>query len=441
MGVVYAAHDAIIDRKVAIKLVRADLLDGQERQDYIDRFQQEAKAVGRCNHPGIVAIFDYALHEQNPYLVMEFVDGISLQDAIADGRCLEPKAAIHVMALVLDALSYAHRQGIVHRDVKPANILLMNGGSAKVTDFGIARIESSSLTLDGSTLGTPRYMSPEQYLGGQIDARSDLFSVAVVLQELLIGERPFPGRNLSEIACKLLRDAPAGGDKLDAVVGSAVTGVIQRALAKNPEDRYASADAMARALRAANSDAAVESTCAEIIDQTVVAVRASKQSVDLQGAGSVALDQQSLTSIELRLAERVGPIARVLMQKSLKGTASAEALCDELAQRIVDATERREFLTEALAIVRERSTLVPRPTTDALTQVPESSAPITPEEIELARRALAEVLGPIARVLVQRTLGKARSRAELWSLLASHIEPAEDRAAFLRRRTGTGVGG
>lgn len=249
MGIVYEAHDAVIDRKVAIKLVRAELLEGKERQDYIERFQREAQAVGRCNHPCIVAIFDYALHEQNPYLVMEFVDGVGLDSTMAQGERLTPNASIHLILQVLEALSCAHAGGIVHRDIKPGNILLMTGGRVKVTDFGIARLDNSNLTLDGMAVGTPRYMSPEQCLGGAVDPRSDLFSTAILLQEMLTGERPFPGQNLTEIACSVLRDPPGGGEKLASVAGSDVCEVIQRALAKAPEERYASADVMAVALR------------------------------------------------------------------------------------------------------------------------------------------------------------------------------------------------
>ena len=210
MGVVYEAHDPAIDRKVAIKLVRTDLLAGQERQDYVERFRREAQAAGRCNHPAIVAIYDFALHEGDPFLAMEYVEGLGLDQALAHGEGFAPDAAVHVVLQVLDALDYAHARGIVHRDIKPANILLMAGGRVKVMDFGIARIDSSDLSLVGMVIGTPRYMSPEQCRGETVDSRSDLFSAAVMLQEMLIGQRPFPGRSFTEIAHRLLNEPPAG---------------------------------------------------------------------------------------------------------------------------------------------------------------------------------------------------------------------------------------
>lgn len=432
MGVVYQAHDAAIDRKVAIKLVRAELLEGQERRDYVERFQREAQAVGRCNHPGIVAIFDYALHEGNPFLVMEYVDGVGLDRAMAQGQRLDPGAAIHVILQVLDALACAHGVGIVHRDIKPANILLMTGGGVKVTDFGVARLDSSSFTQDGMAIGTPRYMSPEQCTAGAVDARSDLFSAAVVLQEMLTGERPFPGRNLTEIAGRLIRDPPAGGDALDGIVGAEVRRVIHRALAKEPGDRYPAAGAMADALRAAMGGTRSQALLADTVGKTVVAVRARAASA-APPAGT-GLDQALLSSIERKLASRLGPIARYLVQTALPTASSPEALCDVLAQRIDRPEDRRQFLTEALEVVRSGATRAP--TTGSKPSQTQTWTPpaIPPTEVERARRALAESLGPIAKVLVQRTLLKAQTSQELWDLLASYIDPATSRAAFLSRR-------
>jgi serine/threonine-protein kinase len=430
MGVVYEAHDAVIDRKVAIKLVRTELLEGKERQDYVERFQREAQAVGRCNHPCIVAIFDYALHEGNPFLVMEYVDGVGLDKAISQGERFPPSAAIHVILHVLDALGCAHGAGIVHRDIKPGNVLLMTGGGVKVTDFGVARLESSNLTLDGMAIGTPRYMSPEQCCGGAVDPRSDLFSVAVMLQEMLIGERPFPGRNLTEIACGLLRDPPAGGEAVEGIAGSAVKRVIQRALAKAPEDRYASASIMANALREAVGQAMPQSSPAASIDKTVIAVRARSSSPPSPGGGT--FEPVLLSNIERRLANRLGPIARYLVQTLLPTATSVENLCDLLAQRIDRADDRKRFLTEALEAVRSGTTANPpagsQPSKSLL------PTPIPVADIERARRALAETLGPIATVLVQRALRQAQTPQDLWNLLAAHIGPDLARAAFLAQR-------
>src|SRR5690349_5881096 len=181
MGMIYLAHDPVIDRKVAIKLIRADLLSSEDRDGYLVRFRREAQAAGRCAHANIVAIYDLSVHGENPYLAMEFIEGSNLGQVLARTGPFDPGAAVAVMSQVLDALSCAHGYGIVHRDVKPANILLLPDGRVKMTDFGISRIDTSGLTQAGSVVGTPSYMSPEQCRGDPADARSDLFSTGVVL--------------------------------------------------------------------------------------------------------------------------------------------------------------------------------------------------------------------------------------------------------------------
>ena len=251
MGVVYRAHDPDIDRLVAIKLIRADLLDEAGRADYMLRFRREAQAAGRCSHPNIVTIYDFATHEGNPFLAMELVDGLNLSQARDRGAVSRPEDAVRVVLQVLDALGAAHALGIVHRDIKPTNILLVDGNRVKVTDFGICRLEGSALTQDGSVIGTPSYMSPEQCRGDPVDQRSDLFSTGAVLYELLCGERPFAGRNFTEVARRLLFEAPPDIRARNAAVTAAMASVLERALAKPPAERFASAADMAVALQAA----------------------------------------------------------------------------------------------------------------------------------------------------------------------------------------------
>ena len=160
-------------------------------------------------HPNIVAIYDFAVHEGNPFLAMEYVEARNLGQVLAESGRFAPAEAVAIIGQVLDALACAHAVGIVHRDVKPANILLLANGRVKMTDFGIARFDGAELTLDGAVIGTPSYMSPEQCRGEQVDARSDLFSTGVVLYELLSGERPFPGRNFAEVTWRLANEPPA----------------------------------------------------------------------------------------------------------------------------------------------------------------------------------------------------------------------------------------
>jgi eukaryotic-like serine/threonine-protein kinase len=429
MGVVYEAHDSAIDRKIAIKLMRADLLEGKERNDYVERFRREAQAAGRCNHPHIVAVYDFALHEDNPFLAMEYVDGLGLDRVLSHGERFAPDAAIHLILQVLDALHAAHAVGIVHRDIKPGNILLMRGGQVKVTDFGIARIDSSDLTHDGIAIGTPSYMSPEQCLGGPVDRRTDLFSAATVLQQMMTGERPFAGRNLTEIARALQDESPRGGTTLEALAGPAVRAVIHRALSKRPEDRYSSAELMAQALRQAMVSEPRQEDPSEFIDRTILAVR----TLDAEAARGAdpQFAPELLSGIERRLAFRVGPIARYLVDTTKRRVSSVEQLCDALAQRIDRPEERQRFLAE----VREYTGGGSAPRLFR-TGSSESSGltPIPPEEAERCRRALAQALGPIAKILVERALPTVSNSQALWERLADHIDSERARTEFLSRR-------
>jgi eukaryotic-like serine/threonine-protein kinase len=439
MGIVYEAHDPAIDRKVAIKLIRADLLNGEERQNYIERFQREAQAAGRCNHPGIVAIFDFALHEGNPFLAMEYVEGLGLDRVLAHGERFTPAAAVQFILQVLDALACAHALGIVHRDIKPSNVLIMSGGRIKVMDFGIARIDNSDLTHAGTAIGTPSYMSPEQCRGGAVDLRTDLFSVATVLQELLIGQRPFPGKSFTEVVYSLLNEPPSAGSALADVAGPRLSAVLHQALAKRPEDRFPSADAMADAIRQAVGGAAVQSAPLAVIDKTVMAVRARESAVP--PPGRAAFDQVLLSGIERRFAQHVGPIARYLMHRSMRTATSVQDLCNALAQRIDQPDDRRQFLADALESTRTGLSgsgieSGAGPTLAGPPPLPASPVAILPDERERAQQALAKTLGPIARILVQRALGLAQTREEFWDLLAAHIGPTAERAAFLRERDG-----
>jgi predicted Ser/Thr protein kinase len=249
MGVIYKAHDPEIDRPVAIKLVRADLISGGEREEYVARFRQEARAAGRCVHPNIVAVFDCSLQDGNPFLAMEYVAGSDLAQAFDRGRKFTPAEAIGIIGQVLEALAYAHERGIVHRDIKPANILLGAGGAVKVGDFGISRLPGSNLTATGATLGTPSYMSPEQCRGEEVDHRSDLFSAGAVLYQLLTGQKPFPGNNITEIVYRLMNEDPPDLLEHSEALPAGLCAAVRRALAKRPEARFASARDMAEALR------------------------------------------------------------------------------------------------------------------------------------------------------------------------------------------------
>ncbi len=250
MGVVYEAFDPMIERVVALKTIRRDQLEGTEAQEVMTRFQREAKAAGRLTHPHIVAVYDYGEDNGTAFIAMEFVRGRSLKDYFDKGERFPIAQTARIMGQLLDALGFASRNGIVHRDIKPANIILLEDGTVKVADFGIARILSSEFTQAGQVLGTPSYMSPEQFMGQTVDGRSDLFSAGVVLYQLLTGERPFTGA-ATTIMHKVLKEDPLPPSTLNVQVPKPFDAVIRKAMGKRPDDRFQTAQAFAAAINTA----------------------------------------------------------------------------------------------------------------------------------------------------------------------------------------------
>ncbi len=243
MGVVYKAFDPNIARHVAIKTIHKNLLNTEMGREMLARFRTEAQAVGRLAHPNIVGIFEFDQDQGTPFFVMEFVEGQDLKSFVKDGRVLSPQDIVGIIDPVLQALAYTHQLGIVHRDIKPANVFITDKGVVKIADFGIARLEDSEMTQVGTVLGTPSYMSPEQCVGSVVDARSDLFSVGVMLYELLTGQKPFRGDQSTVIMTQVINTDPEPPSRLNKQVPAAFDPVLKKALAKNVNQRYQTAEA------------------------------------------------------------------------------------------------------------------------------------------------------------------------------------------------------
>jgi serine/threonine-protein kinase len=249
MGVVYRAKDPLIDRVVAIKTINLGLAM-DEKEEYEGRFYQEAKAAGRLNHPNIVTIYDVGKSGDVAYIAMEFLEGRELRDIMNESALLPVDQVLNIVAQVAQGLAYAHEHDIVHRDVKPSNIMVISDGHVKITDFGIARMASSSVrTQTGMVLGSPKYMSPEQVMGKAIDQRSDIFSLGVMLYEMLTGQAPFNGENVNAIMYQTLNAVPPPPDTLNPAVPEMVNFIMAKALAKGLEDRYQNAKDFAVDLR------------------------------------------------------------------------------------------------------------------------------------------------------------------------------------------------
>ncbi len=248
MGVVYQAYDPEIDRSVALKVLREDRLTSDT---LIHRFLREAKAIGRLSHPNIVTVYDVGQDRGTIYIAMEFLDGDPL-DKIIERKRFPLKEVLLLGIQVAETLDYAHQKGIVHRDVKPSNIIVQPSGQIKITDFGIARIEDSTASLQtqaGEILGTPAYMSPEQVMSEPIDGRSDLFSLGIILYELSTGKRPFGGDTLTAILHAITQTNPPEPLKANPEIPKGLSQTIMRCLRKIPAKRFENGKALAETLR------------------------------------------------------------------------------------------------------------------------------------------------------------------------------------------------
>ena len=459
MGVVYKGHDPEIDRSVAIKLVRVDLLESGHREDYLARFRREVQAAGRCMHPNIVAMYDFGSHEGNPFFVMEYVDAPALDEALPKSVGLGPYGATPIILQVLDALSCAHGLGVVHRDIKPSNMLLTADRQIKIMDFGISHISTSHLTQVGSVLGTPRYMSPEQFRGDPVDARSDLFSTGAVLHELLTGRPPIAGRSFEEVMVKLLHDgielAPP-----DPLMPEPMRNLVARALALKADDRFEDAHAMATALRRAlaevearggavpqaeartvyrpapSPDAQDEGQSAASLPGRPAPVAPMPSSAATEGAPSAdpgLADSEVLGTIERRLAQHIGPMAGRLLRNALKGADSVESLCQSLAQTIEADAERESFLRDVHRQLQGTAVISHAGRTGQRLFSPAATA-LSAEEIDRVQQDLTRYLGPFARILVKRAAPQATSVMDLRQRLAGHVDSPAERDAFLAGR-------
>jgi serine/threonine-protein kinase len=266
MGAVYKARDPALDRVVAVKTVQALLLGTDQRDEFLERFRREARAAGRLQHPHIVSVHDFGLDEASatPFIVMEYVPGLSLETLLKENPTLPLAQGLEIVEQVASAVEEAHAHGIVHRDIKPANVFLDARGRVKVGDFGIARVEGSDLTEAGVSLGTPGYTAPEIVQGAAADARSDVFALGALAYRLLTGEKPFRGVTRETIAMDVLQWEPPPPHTVRAEIPAHVSAAIVRAMAKAPGQRTATAAQFAREVRGSAPDAPPTSTVHDV---------------------------------------------------------------------------------------------------------------------------------------------------------------------------------
>jgi len=478
MGVVYKAFDPHIERVVALKTIRKELFSDARQAELISRFKNEAQAAGRLQHPNIVSVYEYGEDAESAYIAMEFIDGTPLNTLMVAGQ---PTALARVEAWMGDlllALEYAHARGVVHRDIKPANLLITGAAQVKVGDFGVARIESSTLTQTGSMIGTPSYMSPEQFRGETVDGRSDVFSAGVLLYQLLTGVRPFTG-SPTIVMQQILNQLPPPPSQLVPALGAGYDDVVARAMAKAADERYPSAraflDDLSRARRPGSS--APDAGALPDPDRTVLVagMRAdmAPPSIPVQGGGSgtgtgsltlTPWKLEAFPELETMLSRQIGPMAKFLLKKVAARADGIDELCDLLLPHIPSELGKVEFQQGVTLVKRKlaasgtatggsRATMVGTSSaglrtaattgvgtanrTSAGTGVAAGRSAIAPPVafddafVDATAQTLTAIIGPIARVVARRASRETTDRNDFLRLVAAHIDPPSERARFL----------
>src|SRR5258708_4205132 len=406
MGVVYKAHDPQIDRTVALKTIRRELLSTQAAAEVVARFRRQAMAAGRLSHPGIVSVYDYGEEGSTSYIVMEYAPGVALSDLAGEGRCLGAREASTLLRQLLDGLEYAHAHGVVHRDIKPSNLLISADGRLKITDFGIARLDTGRLTRTGTPVGTPVYMAPEMYLGETGDQRADLFSTGVVLYELLTGTLPFEGATIVALAYSVCHTPHVPASQRTPGLPTGFDRVIDRALAKRADARYASAREFADDILSVAFPGDSPGTGTE---QNSVAFAATLPGVS--PSQRLTMGDEAMRQLESALAGILGPIAGVIVRRDA-GRATSGTELEELLADHAATPEERALVARAVRTVLKDTPPRPSgaqspaqamltPPTVSQSALARSGRPIgsvAAEDVERVIRDLTTHIRPIARV-------------------------------------------
>ena len=348
MGVVYRAEDAMLNRTVAIKTINI-AADPEERADYERRFYQEARAAGGLSHPNIVTIYDIGRAGDVVYMAMEFVAGSELGSLLAS-RLVAPQDAIELCAQVADGLAYAHERGVIHRDVKPANIMVARGGPAKIMDFGIARMRSSEVkTQTGMLLGSPKYMAPEQLLGASVDHRCDLFALGVVIYEATVGTAPFAGDDITQIMYQIVNAAPPAPSAVSARLPTMLDFVLARALAKDPAGRYQDARELAADLRACSAEMAAAAPPAGDDEDTTQTLPLGAFSLPGAGGARVRTAPPAAVPPPAGPPPRPDPGPRLAISRRFDSTAALQRLAAAGAGEAIEQTVRLDRAALAAA--------------------------------------------------------------------------------------------
>jgi len=424
LATVYKATDPEPQRTVALKILRKEGIDPRVTTLAVAKFRNQVLAAERLAHPGIADAYDQGEDDKVAWLVMEYLAGRSLRDFLTLRLRLGLKDTMSIMGQLLAALDFAHANGVVHRDVRPANIIMLLSGRLKLADFGIALIDTFDLAQAGPGAGSPAYMSPEQHSGIEADRRSDIFSCGVVLYELLTSSKPFqaPPEAVGE---KICRDPyPLASELNPKGSPAALDAVIATALAKKPEDRFPTARDFASALEAAFRDAG-ELRSDQEADDPGRTLRPGDGTVQI--SASLSLSAEELRAVEKLLTLRLGPVAKVLLKQSARLASDGPALVSMLAKHVQGETERKAFIAAAM----EKLAGAAAGPADS-PSVRFSRNLIEGKDLDTAAARLARYLGPIARVIAKKTPGRPTDLGAYYRQLAENIPGEADRARFLK---------
>src|SRR5579862_3360950 len=329
MGTVYRSKDPAMDRVVAVKTITSVLLASDQGAETRERFFREARAAGALAHPGIVPVFDVGEHEGIPYLVMEFVTGKTLADTAKSGDRMNLDRVCEIGQKIAEALGYAHKHGVVHRDIKPTNILMTSREiygieRPKITDFGVAKLAEGQTTMTGQMLGTPAFMPPEQFTGAPVDGRADIFSLGVILYWMATGDLPFPGETMTSVSYKVVQTEPVPPRKLNPAITAELEAIILKCLAQSPADRYQTGDDLARDLAAVRGGTrATNVQLQSVVPQTSMTGNSSFEATldshpsmaSFPAPGSAGV-RQSATAVQPAIAAPPQPAAKAAAAKS-----------------------------------------------------------------------------------------------------------------------------
>ena len=342
MGIVYKADDPNLDRTVALKTIIIED-DAEGAAEYRKRFFLEAKAAGKLNHPNVVTTFDCGDHDGMAYLAMELVDGTDLRTRLTN-EGVTPLEAVEIVRQVAEGLAYAHERGVVHRDIKPANIMLDSQGRAKIMDFGLARMRlADHKTTTGMVLGTPRYMSPEQIAGEPVDARSDIFSLGIVLYEALTGTRLFSGEGIEQVQHSILNVDPVPPTRVTPGLPAMLDFVVARALKRDPTVRYQDARELVADLATCVAELRSQDKSVASGSRTVRLEPSGGKVEEAPAAGAIAVDTRLPLS---HLFDNTLALKRIASAKDLSRMPSSVGI---LRRVCVDAAVRRLFLLTVFA--------------------------------------------------------------------------------------------